>query len=389
MDKETAEKLINLLKNDRKKVIQILINILEDFDGKLKVPSELLEELFIEKTKKKINEEEKQVSTFIVDSETKKLYKYFDFSDFTYENLYINTDKTSYNSLDIMRDNNIVFATKKIINKVARNCNFENIRIEGNFDGWNIELSNFERCMGLPTINPNKTSNKSITGVTLGNTKVSGNCDGVDITGASFLNAVIDKDFSINPQTIKDKDLRRTILSGVKLVGSFDEATINSTNFKGCQTELILNLDKINPGSKKELKYNNFGGITFEGDLTEYELESNDFTGSKNAVIDFSKYSYIQISSKWNNFADVTFKNMYRAGEHFLFDNNNEFANSYVSYNSYNCGPELRWYNNAKNTKGFKKIIMINEDQEIEEEIKRIINPEIIKQKIKKMESNQ
>ena len=75
MDKETAEKLINLLKNDRKKVIQILINILEDFDGKLKVPSELLEELFIEKTKKKINEEEKQVSTFIVDSETKKLYK--------------------------------------------------------------------------------------------------------------------------------------------------------------------------------------------------------------------------------------------------------------------------------------------------------------------------
>ena len=324
MDKETAEKLINLLKNDRKKVIQILINILEDFDGKLKVPSELLEELFIEKTKKKINEEEKQVSTFIVDSETKKLYKYFDFSDFTYENLYINTDKTSYNSLDIMRDNNIVFATKNIINKVARNCNFENIWIEGNFDGWNIELSNFERCMGLPTINPNKTSNKSINGVTLGNTIVSGNCDDVDITGASFLNAVIDKDFSINPQTIKDKDLRRTILSGVKIVGSFDGATIGSTNFKGCQTELILHLDKINPGSKKELKFNNFGGITFEGDLTEYELESNDFTGSKNAVIDFSKYSYIQISSKWNNFADVTFKNMYRAGEHFLFDNNND-----------------------------------------------------------------
>ena len=389
MDKETAEKLINLLKNDRKKVIQILINILEDFDGKLKVPSELLEELFIEKTKKKINEEEKQVSTFIVKKKKKKLYKYFDFSDFTYENLYINTDKTSYNSLDIMRDNNIVFATKNIINKVARNCNFENIWIEGNFDGWNIELSNFERCMGLPTINPNKTSNKSINGVTLGNTIVSGNCDDVDITGASFLNAVIDKDFSINPQTIKDKDLRRTILSGVKIVGSFDGATIGSTNFKGCQTELILHLDKINPGSKKELKFNNFGGITFEGDLTEYELESNDFTGSKNAVIDFSKYSYIQISSKWNNFADVTFKNMYRAGEHFLFDNNNEFANSYVSYNSYNCGPELRWYNNAKNTKGFKKIIMINEDQEIEEEIKRIINPEIIKQKIKKMESNQ
>ena len=389
MDKETAEKLINLLKNDRKKVIQILINILEDFDGKLKVPSELLEELFIEKTKKKINEEEKQVSTFIVDSETKKLYKYFDFSDFTYENLYINTDKTSYNSLDIMRDNNIIFSTKNIVNKVARNCSFENICIEGNFDGWNIELSDFGGCMGLPTINPNKTANKSINGVTLGNTIVSGNCDGVDITGASFLNAVIDKDFSINPQTIKDKDLSRTILSGVKIVGSFDGATIGSTNFKGCQTELILHLDKINPGSKKELKYNSFGGITFEGELNEYELESNDFTGSKNAVIDFSKYSHIQISSKWNNFADVTFKNMYRADEHFLFDNNNEFANSYVSYNSYNCGPELRWYNNAKNTKGFKKIIMINEDQEIEEEIKRIINPEIIKQKIKKMESNQ
>ena len=389
MDKETSERLINLLKKDRKKVIQILINILEDFDCKLKVPNELLEELFIKKEKKKIDEEEKQVSMFIVDSETKKIYKYFDFSDFTYEDLYINTERSSDNSLNIMRDNNIVFSTKNIINKVARNCNFENICIKGNFDGWNIELSDFGGCMGLPTINPNKTANKSINGVTFGNTIVSGNCDGVDITGASFLNAVISKDFSINPQTIKDKDLSRTILSGVKIVGNFDGATIRSTDFRGCKTELLLHLDKINPGSNKELKYNYFGGITFEGDLAEYELVSNDFTGSKNAVIDFNKVSFIQTSSKWNNFADVTFKNIYRAGNHFLYDNNNKFANSYISYDSYNCSSELRWYENLKEAANFKDIILINEDKELEDEIKKIIKPEIIKQKIKKMESNQ
>ena len=389
MDKETSERLINLLKKDRKKVIQILINILEDFDCKLKVPNELLEELFIKKEKKKIDEEEKQVSMFIVDSETKKIYNFFDFSDFTYEDLYINTERSSDNSLNIMRDNNIVFSTKNIINKVARNCNFENICIKGNFDGWNIELSDFGGCMGLPTINPNKTANKSINGVTFGNTIVSGNCDGVDITGASFLNAVISKDFSINPQTIKDKDLSRTILSGVKIVGNFDGATIRSTDFRGCKTELLLHLDKINPGSNKELKYNYFGGITFEGDLAEYELVSNDFTGSKNAVIDFNKVSFIQTSSKWNNFADVTFKNIYRAGNHFLYDNNNKFANSYISYDSYNCSSELRWYENLKEAANFKDIILINEDKELEDEIKKIIKPEIIKQKIKKMESNQ
>lgn len=389
MDKETSERLIVLLKKDRKRVVQILINMLNDFDGKLKVPNKLLEELFIIKEKKKIDEDEIQVSMFNVEPDTMKLYKYFDFSDFTYENLYIDTNNYSRNSLDIMRDNHIIFSTHNIINKKAYNCNFKDIYIDGDFDGWDIESSNFEGCLGLPKINPNKTSNKSIKNVKLGNTIVSGNCDDVNIIGASFLNAIISAKFSINLQKIKNKDLSRTILSGAELTGSFDGTIINNTDFRNCKTKLILHLDKIHSNSTKELKYNYFGGITFEGDLAEYELVSNDFTGSKNAVIDFNKVSFIQTSSKWNNFADVTFKNIYRAANHFLYDNNNKFANSYISYDSYNCSSELKWYENLKEAASFKDIILINEDKELEDEIKKIIKPEIIKQKIKKMESNQ
>ena len=389
MDIETAKKLIKLLKKDRKKVLQILTNLFKDFDGRIEVPNELLEEIFIKKETKEIDGKETLISKFIVNKETENLYKYFDFNDFKYENLFIEQERYEDKTLDLMRDNNITFYTNNIVNKKANNCNFKNIIINGNFDGWDIEGSSFIYCIGLPEINPCKTSNKSIKNVKLGNTIVTGNCDYVDITGASFENAIISDDFTIDPQKVKNKDLTRTTFSGVKLIGSFDNTIINGTNFNNCQTKLVLDLNKINPGCKKVLKYNKFGGITFKGDLSEFELDSNDFTNSKNAIIDFDNSAYIHISSKGNIFSDVTFRNIRRVSDHFLFDNRNNFTNATISYNSYNCEYELNWYNKIKNSKIFKDIILINEDRELEEVVKQIINPEITKQKIKKMESNQ
>ena len=216
----------------------------------------------------------------------------------------------------------------------------------------------------------------------------SDNNDSNDVISISADNPIISDDFTIDPQKVKNKDLTRTTFSGVKLIGSFDNTIINGTNFNNCQTELVLDLNKINPGCKKVLKYNKFGGITFKGDLSDFELDSNDFTNSKNAIIDFDNSAYIHISSKGNIFSDVTFRNIRRVSDHFLFDNRNNFTNATISYNSYNCEYELNWYNKIKNSKNFKDIILINEDRELEEEVKQIINPEITKQKIKKMESN-
>ena len=392
MDRETAERLIVLLKKDRKRVIQILTNLLKDFDGRITVPNELLEELFIKKTKKVVNKKDETISEFIVDPNVLKLYKYFDFGKFTYKNLYINIDKDKNNTLNIMRDNDIIFYTDNIINKRATGCKFKDIFVSGNFNDWNIENADFTGCLGFPKINPSKTSNKSIANVQLADTIVLGDCDNVDITGASFENATIFKGFVINPQKVKGKNLSRTKLKGVEIVGSFDKSIIDTTDFTGCTTDLVLNLDKINYGKKKKLSYNKFSGITIEGNLVEFELSNNDFTGSINAVMDFDKSSYVQISSKWNNFSDVTFKNMYKADQSFLYMNNNKFDNACILYNSFNKSSETCWYSRAiddtETRKAIEKITMINEDEEIEKEIKSIIGPEIIKQKVKKMESN-
>lgn len=380
MDIESEKKLIDLLKKDRKKVLQILTNILKDFDGKMEFSNELLKELFIKKRIKEIDGDKKLISEFIIDEETENLYKYFNFKDFTYDNLYSNSK-----TLDLMRNNKIIFDTKNIINKNANHYNLQEIIIKGNFDGWNIENSNFTGCIGLPKINPSKTSNKSIKNAKLGNTFILGNCNDVDITGTSFENAKISDDFYIDLQKVKNKDLTNANFSGVKLIGSFDDTIIFGTNFNNCQTELVLNLNKINPGCKKILKYNNFGGITFEGNLTEFELNYNDFTNSKNAIINFDNSNIAHISSKGNNFSDVTFKNIHKASKTFIYDNN--FKNAIILYNSYNCEYELNWYKQIKNKNYLDGIIIKNEDEQLEYEIKKIINPEIIKQKIKKMES--
>ena len=53
--KKLQKKLINLIKKYRKKVLQILMNLFKNFNGRIKVPNELLDELFIKKEPKTIN----------------------------------------------------------------------------------------------------------------------------------------------------------------------------------------------------------------------------------------------------------------------------------------------------------------------------------------------
>ena len=394
MTKENLEKIINLLRKNREKTIQVLLNLLRDTNMRIKVPNELLEKLFIQKQKIEVDKKSnksKYISKFITDSKTKELYKYFDFSDFKYKDLHIETKGFNESTLDIMRDNHITFYPQNIYNKELTYCELKGINIDGNFSGWNIEGSNFSGCIGYPEINPEKLSNKSLHGVNLKNAIVVGKCNNVDVTGASFKGAIVNNDFYLNPQRVKGKSLVGTKLSGVRIKGSFDGINIFNTDFSGCETDLVLDLDKLNLDSKNELKYNNFNGITLTGDLSNYKLDSNNFTGSKNAVIDFNTNSHIQISSSNNIFADVEFKNMHKASEHFLFGNNNNFTNSYIIYDAYNSQRELAWYNKIMADKEYRHFIenikLVNEDELLENEIMGIIEPEIEKQKKKTKKS--
>ena len=388
MTKENTKKMIYLLRKNREKTLQVLINYLKDTNVRIKIPNELLEELFIKKQEIEIDPKTKKttyISKFILDSKTKKLYKHFNFSDFKYNNLFIDSNET----LDIMRENQITLYTKDIFNKKLTHCEFKGIKIDGKFNGWIIEGSNFSECLGKPEINPKELADKSLHNVNLKDTHVVGNCNDIDVSGTSFKGADISEDFYLNPQKVKAKSLIGTKLSGVKIKGSFDGINILNTDFSDCITDLILDLDKLNLSVEYELKYNVFKGITLKGDLTKFKLYSNDFTGAKNASIDFATNSHIQTSSSSNIFTDVEFKNMHKASDYFLFENNNNFSKSYLIYDAYNCEKELKWYNKIMSNKDYKyysmeNIILVNEDKTLEQEIENIFSQEIKHQKEQK-----
>lgn len=394
MTKENIEKIIHLLRSNRDKVIKILHNLLKDSNERIKVPNELLEEIFLKKQKIVIDpktNKTKEISKFIIDSNTKELYKYFDFSDFKYNDLYLETRLINDSTLSIMKNNSITLYTKNIFNKQLTYCELNGINIDGNFDGWIIDGANFSGCSGLPEINPENLANRSLNGVNLKDTLVTGKCNNVNVSGASFKGAKLNESFYFNPQRVKDKSLVGTKLAGVKITGGFDGVTILNTDFTDCITDLVLDLDKLNTKSK-ELKYNTFKGITLKGDLGKFRLDSNDFTGSKNAIIDFKSNSHIHISSCNNIFTDVEFRNLHKASEYFLFGNNNDFTNSYLIYDAHNCEKELQWYHRFMNERDYRhfieKIKLINEDEFLELEIKKIIDAEIEEQKKKIKKSN-
>lgn len=288
-----------------------------------------------------------------------------------------------------MREHGIILYPQDIYDKEARYCKFKDIIIEGNFDGWDIEGANFEGCKGTPIINPEKL-NGYFDGVNAAGVTIIGGCNDVLITGTSFENAIIDKDFFIDPQKIRYKSLANTKLAGVTIKGSFDGVKIYRTNFKGSNVLNPINLDTIKTENNGKLVGNNFNGITFEGELSRFDLIENAFNNSTGAVIDFSKND--NGLSRNNDLTDVIFKNINEANEEFLFASfkNNNIVDAVIIYDAYNAEKEIAWYNSYLQKDQSYKIPkkIINQDELLENEIKEIFKDEIAIQKKKTMKSN-
>ena len=392
------EKLIKLLKEDRKRILTILLEIFEKVNGRLKVPNELLKEIFLENTYIKTNGEKHDITKLRCDDLTMQLYKYFDFSKFTYSNLCViyNTNNPNNNqtTLQIMRDNNIIFYTDKIYNKDCNSAIFKGIIIQGNFDNWKIENTDFENCFGNPIIHPECLLDKSLYGVKLADTYISGNCDDVLVESASFKGAHIDKDnFRFTPQKVKKASLRNSILSGVPINGNLDDVYVCNTNFTDYVGNVVFNCDAW---TLEELLGNTFAGVYFSGSFDKkVKLKRNNFTESLNLIIDCSTINTRE--SRDNIFTDVTFRNLSKSSTYFcnmqrqLLElkeyTNNIFTNSIISYDALNKKDELKYYEDiCKKSRyiektGLKDVMLENEDFELEEEIKSIIIPEIESQK--------
>ena len=380
MKSENITKLLDIIYKDRERIVKILQELLHDNEDKIKVDNQILKALFLRSELLKRNNKTFTVTKLIDDDETLKLYEFFDFSNFDYSNLLI--DNNTYNkTLCLMRNNNIKFYPDKMFEKSCKDFNFNGIEVQGNFNDWDVRQAKFKGVLGLPIINPSKVKNKSLRYTDLSDTFLTGSCDGVDVMGTSFEGSHIDYDnFSFNPQKVLDANLFNTNLSGVPIYGNLDSVLVKGTNFKGYVGKLFLNVDKL---PSKELDNNIFAGVIFNGNLSKKILRDNDFTNSKNAIIDCNRSCYF-----YNNiFADVSFRNFDTdiATKHF----NNDFNNSYILYDAFNKKTILKKHKEMIHNRGrytnIFEAYLVNEDKEIEEDIKKIIDEEISNQKIKKI----
>ena len=111
----------------------------------------------------------------------------------------------------------------------------------------------------------------------------------IDFTNVSFDDVLVsDIDFTgskgvkLNIQKIAEKSLKNTKLSGVKIIGLFNDVNVIGTDFTGCISKIPLNPQVV---KNWDLAYAKLNGIKIEGSFTGVCVIGTDFTGSTGAVI--------------------------------------------------------------------------------------------------------
>ncbi len=112
----------------------------------------------------------------------------------------------------------------------------------------------------------------------------------------------------VNPQVIYEKSLKSTNLTDALLVrgANFDDCYVTETTFNG--QDVSLNPQTLR---NKTIEHCHFNGVEFIGDdemFKDIRILDNDFTGSKNAIIDVNAIAGNYIEG--NNFADTTILNL-------------------------------------------------------------------------------
>ena len=142
---------------------------------------------------------------------------------------------TSFKGAKTINGSMIKINPKTISERKMIGCNFFGVYFIHNFNGCEIDFSNFEGSTGA-VINPQKLKNKSLVGTTLADVTFDGNFDNVRIENANFTGST---GAVINPQKIYDKSLINTVLDNVTFDGIFDNCKIKGANFTGSLNAVI------------------------------------------------------------------------------------------------------------------------------------------------------
>lgn len=172
---------------------------------------------------------------------------------------------------------------------------FADVTFEGCFVGVKIEGADFTGSNGA-IIDLQSIQDKSIAYTKLSGVILKGGFQGVNVEGADFTGALgIRKLFKyevgvkINPREVRYKIFRDVICNGIQFIGSFKNVDIRGADFTG-SVGVVIDLDDRDYYSPNiNLRNTKLSGVTLKGSFEDIDIKGADFTGSIGAKIDPQK----------------------------------------------------------------------------------------------------
>ena len=175
--------------------------------------------------------------------------------------------------------------TKKVDNKTLnflRDCEYDMKDIC--FDDSDVSSCNFKGLKNV-VIDIDKIVNKDLSNTILDGVKLLGSLDNAIISGAFFDGYI--GDLVLDPQKLASKDLSMVSLNGITVNGSFDGCDIFSINFEGAKGDIYINPQKV---FNRDLRHAKFNGVTFIGDkgkeasFKKCSIKQTSFEGAKGDI---------------------------------------------------------------------------------------------------------
>ena len=219
-------------------LIRLITNKLEDYEDVFFTSYEIEKYLFIN-NKDKIKSIDNNIFNFFKNIEA-------DMKDVSFDNVIIK----GYNFSKFI---NVKINIDKIPNKDLSKTTLKNVWLTGSLDNCNIGYTNFKDCKGNLVLNPIRVINME--GSILEGLTVESNFKDVDISNVNLKNTL--NTVMLNPQEVKNKKLHGVDLSGVVLIGSYNETLqkyedpnfngcyIFNTSFKDAKGNIVINLDTL------------------------------------------------------------------------------------------------------------------------------------------------
>lgn len=170
------------------------------------------------------------------------------------EKITLSSDEIKNVLFDRNTINKIIFDSLRRLNADFKGISFDNVPISGiRFNGLENVVINIDNV-------PDKNlSNTSFTGV-----KLIGSLDNAIINNTDFTGYI--GELVLNPQTLKDKTIEGSKLSGIFIDGSFDGIDISRTNFTGVKGNVRINPQNV---KDKELHGINFADTCLVGPFNQ------------------------------------------------------------------------------------------------------------------------